>query len=460
MTHASQPLNFDKENSITHARLRMNRLPAAAVYLTLLLVFLASIVIDCRNVAGSGSIDLRNRVTGYRLMADGRDAYHYKWQRGDPEKYCDPFNNAAVTVSKTTVTPTLLVLHQPVAALSYSSGRLVWLCFQWVFLLATVAAGWWMIGPGTARWWWAAAVAAFTFGAAWRLHAERGQSYIVLVAILAWWLALTRRARPGNALSAGVLAGVLVALRPPMLLLVPFLAWRQCRQLPGLAIGLALGIGLPMLLHPPCWQEYAAGMNTWSEHYRNGVNPRPPPQAFPPEVEGLPIDTLGRFVRIPFADTSIFALLRWQGIAPVGALPPLLVLLALCGTWAWLARRQDDGKILLGVALWMFLADFFLPAYRNNYNDVFGFAALAMAISLRGKPAAAWWLAMVPGWWVLAVMPKPRWLINLPTVTLLALAIAGVAWTLWPAPATTTTGKPDHDVTKPEKSNRRKRPVE
>ena len=434
----------------------MPRVPALLAYAALFLLLLASFRTDWRNLADSGSIDLRNRVTGCRLMADGQDAYHYKWRGGEPDKYCDPFNNAAVAVSKTTVTPTLLVVHQPVAALSYTHGRHAWLCIQWACLLATLAAGFYLLGPGPARWWWTAAIAAFTFGAAWRLHAERGQSYIVLVALLAWWLALTIRARPGAALWAGFLAGLLIALRPPMLLLAPFILWRWRPQLPGLALGLLLGIGLPITIHPPCWQEYATGMREWSDLYRHAINPRPPPQAFPSVVEGLPIDTLGHFVHIPFADTSVFALLRTFGIAPVGSAAPLLVLFALCAGWAWLARRQDTGEFLLGVALWMFLADFFLPAYRNNYNDVLGFAALAMAISLRGKLAPAWWLAMAPGWWVLATIPKTRWMINLPTLTLLALAIAGIVWSVWPAPAAANPAPAEPDSGPTGKPTRRK----
>ena len=71
-----------------------------------------SFVIDLANTNANGAIDLRNRITGARLLESGINPYTYKWHSGDPDIYCDVFNNPnpLVTVSKTTASPALLIL--------------------------------------------------------------------------------------------------------------------------------------------------------------------------------------------------------------------------------------------------------------------------------------------------------------------------------------------------------------
>ncbi len=73
-------------------------------------VLAVSLTLDWRHTTRSGSIDLRNRVTGWRLMAAGVDPYHHQWSPGQPDTVLDVYNNPAVAVSKTTVTPPFLLL--------------------------------------------------------------------------------------------------------------------------------------------------------------------------------------------------------------------------------------------------------------------------------------------------------------------------------------------------------------
>src|SRR5271163_909595 len=101
------------------------------------LALLVSFGVDFANTAQGGAIDLRNRITGVRLLEHGIDAYHYKWREGEPEEYCDPFNNPKLTVSRTTATPALLLLHLPLAALPYRLAQFLWLFAQWALLLGT-----------------------------------------------------------------------------------------------------------------------------------------------------------------------------------------------------------------------------------------------------------------------------------------------------------------------------------
>src|SRR5271156_4650353 len=83
------------------------------------LALLVSFWVDFSNTAQGGAIDLRSRITGVRLLEHGINPYYYKWHNGDPEEYCDVYNNPKLPVSKTTGTPAMLMLHLPLAALPY-----------------------------------------------------------------------------------------------------------------------------------------------------------------------------------------------------------------------------------------------------------------------------------------------------------------------------------------------------
>jgi hypothetical protein len=375
--------------------------------------------IDLYNTSQGGAIDLRNRITGARLLAHDIDPYHYKWHEPDPPEYCDPYNNPNLPVSKTTATPALLLLHFPVAALPYRLGQLLWFLVQWALLLGT---GWlWLRRCATARQRWLVAffLAGFTYTASWRLHAERGQAYVLLLFLFACWLTATLDPKWGNRFWTGLLAGFLTTLRPPFLLLAPFLAFHRRGQLPGVAAGLLLGIALPMFWQPGCWTDYFSAMQANSFIYRTDFNPHNP-QAWPARIEGVPtVDILAFFVPIPYADFSAHALLRWLGFAPFPDLPVLLVAIAPFGFWLYLSRKEPATNLLPGLAAWFFLIDLFLPAFRNNYNDVLIINLVALALITSSRLPWGFWpcVAALPlGWAVYAFSPDQAWLINLPAL--------------------------------------------
>ena len=393
------------------------------------LALLVSFGIDFSNMAQGGAIDLRNRITGARLLEHGIDAYHYKWREGEPPEFCDPYNNPKLPVSKTTATPALLMLHLPLAALPYRPGQLLWLLAQWLLLLGT---GWrWLrvcATPGTRRLV-ALLVTGFTYTASWRLHAERGQAYVLLAFLFACWLTATLDPKRGggfNGFIGGCIAGFLVALRPPFILLVPFLALHRRGQLAGAATGLLLGFGLPLLMNPAGWTDYFSAMQTHSELYRNDIDPRPGPQSYPGTIEGISTPILGHYVAIPFADFSVFAWLKALGLEQsrlggetVPAWPFLLAVGALFALWLGWSRGQAAERLLPGLAAWFFLADLCLPAYRNSYNDVLILdVVLAGLVTVKTFPWAAWpcALALPVGWAVYVFSPEEAWLIDLPAL--------------------------------------------
>jgi hypothetical protein len=382
-----------------------------------------SFCLDFENVAQGGAIDLRNRITGARLLAHGIDPYFYKWHEPEPPEYCDPYNNPLLPVSKTTATPALLLVHLPLALLPYRLGQFLWFFAQWLLLLG---AAWLWFRRCAAEWQrlaLAVFVTGFTYTAAWRLHAERGQAYVLLMFLLAVWLAATREVRPERMKNflTGMLAGFLVALRPPFLLLAPFLLLHRRSQLPGAAVGLLLGIILPMFWLPDAWMKYSSAMTTHSALYREGIDPAPPPESFPAQIEGISTDLLGNYVAIPYADFSVHALLREIGWEPFPAWPPLLAVLAAYGGWLAWSRAQPMDRLLLGIVVWLFLIDLFLPAYRNNYNDVLILNVVALGLIVHGRitwGAGLCLLALPVGWGVALVAPMHDAPINLPSALL------------------------------------------
>jgi hypothetical protein len=395
-------------------------------WLAVALALLVSFGLDLNNTMQGGAIDLRNRITGERLLENGIDAYHYKWHEGDPEQYCDVYNNPKLPVSKTTATPALLLLHLPLAALPYRVAQFAWLVVQWLLLLCAGAFWLWAGKTSRQRWLIALFLTGFTYTAAWRLHAERGQAYVLLTFLFAAWLTMTFDSKRGWNFAAGLVAGFLAALRPPFALVFPFIALHRRGQLPGAAVGLLLGLGLPLLIHPASWGDYFSAMRTHSELYRTDTDPRPGPQHYPPMIEGSDTDLIGNYVPISYADFSVHALLATLGMAPFPDLPVLLVAVVPFAFWLWLSRALAVERLLPGLAAWLFLIDLFLPAYRNSYNDVLAINVVAVGVIAATKiPWAAWpcAVALPVGWCIYAFSPEQSWLINLPTILFTLSAI-------------------------------------
>ncbi len=414
--------------SKTHAAATLR--PAAVVrMLMLVMLALGSFLLDWNLVSKSGSIDYRNRVTGVRLLSDGKDPYHTKWNPGDPAQFCDPYENPALPITKTTVTPAMLVTGLPWASLPYPKSQVLWLLAQWGML----AGLWflWFTWPGhtpASRWWWSLMVVGFTYTLAWRHHVDRGQAYLLWTLGLSVWLRLGM-AKPAKTTGwlAGLLAGLLVCLRPPLFLVIaPFVFLRRRNQCLAATAGLLLGMGAPILMKPTVWQDYGKAMDTWSAVYRSHSEPRPGPRAFPPVVEGMPIDHLANYQVARFADSSIFRLFyawRWNAVPAAAALGLLGIMFSL---WLWWSRGAGDAKFLLGLAAWSFFADAFLPAYRYPYADVMILNTLALFPLIHRKAHWLHWLALaaiLTGISLYCIPQPERWWIYLPTLAMAAVAV-------------------------------------
>jgi hypothetical protein len=393
---------------------------------------LNSLRLDWDLVGRTGSIDFRNRITGVRLLVAGEDPYHYKWLPGAPAAWCDVYANRALPVTKTTVPPAMLLVGGPLAVFPYPVAQRLWLLLEWALL----GGIWWIWFSQSStslrtRLGWTALLVAFTYTLAWRHHIDRGQAYIPLAFLFSLWMTRSLRTPTSgaSALFTGAIAGLLIALRPPLLLLIaPFLWLRRPDQRKGALIALAAAILLPWLLNGGSWGNYAKAMGEWSHLYRHNENPAPGPLAYPAVIEGLKLEQLSRYGIPQYADSSIIRLLRACGIAPVPASIPLAALLLLLAGWTWANRDAGDGLLLSGLASWSFLADFFLPAYRNPYNDVMILITVGCLVCQTRpqwfQPPLIFALCALPlGWILVSTHPDSVWWIHLPTFAWLSVAL-------------------------------------
>jgi len=388
--------------------------------------------VDFSHTVVNGAVDFRNRITGVRLLEHGIDPYHYIWHPGQPDVFCDTRNNPRMTVSKTTVSPAMLMLHAPLAALRYRAAQFAWLLGQWLLLLGT--AWLWLRGEMMSLKFWLTAffVVGFTFTPGWRWEAERGQSYPLLVFLFAYWLTSARGAGRGNDFIAGVVAGLLVALRPPFIVLLPFVALYRRAQLSGAAAGLLAGLVLPMVMHPHIWIDYASAMQTNSDYYRHASLPPRPPQAFPEKIEGTPTTILsGMTESYPFVDDSIYALARRWGWKTLPDLPMILVFGGLFFAWLFWKRRANVESLLPAMAAWIFLSDFVMPTTRWAYYDVMILNVVLAGIAVASRfpwvvlPA----LLAVPVMWSFSVLAHvPLLLLCVPQALFVLCAILCLVW--------------------------------
>ena len=230
-----------------------------------------------------------------------------------------------------------------------------------------------------------------------------------------------------NSWLQGLLAGLLICLRPPLLLVIgPFIFLRSRNQWLGAAIGIFLGLGTPALMRTSVWGDYARAMSTWSTVYRTHSEPRPGPRAFPPEIEGMPVDHLASYKVNQFADSSVFRLFYSWGWNAVPASVTMALLCLGFGLWLWRSGGVGDAGILLGMAAWSFFADAFLPAYRYPYDDVMILNTFALFPFIHRASRTFQWMALLAillGILIANIHPPERWWIYLPTLVMAGIAV-------------------------------------
>ncbi|MDB6132186.1 MAG: hypothetical protein JWM59_429 [Verrucomicrobiales bacterium] len=393
-----------------------------------LLLAVWGLISDVIHTGGGGSIDLRNRITGVRVASAHQDPYTYKWRQADGTRLLDPFAYPSSPVSHTTVTPATLTLFLPFQDLNYRVTQWLWLGVQYAALGLGFLA--WLKSTDRANWAWGGLLTClYCLTPHWRLHVDRGQSYVLYAALLLVMMNAGRSAGKRGPWVEGLTGSLLTMLRPNFGVLLGVSAARR-RKVPILAAGAGLAVWalLPVLLAGTAiWKQYFAAMAIHARQYLDRV--QFPPARFSQKevIEGIPIDTFLSFPGIPFTDTSIYRLISFQ-------LPPNALLIGwavLAAGAGWLMMRRDgagSARFQWGVSAWIYVGDYLLPAYRYNYNHILLWPVLLLGLTALEGTARKVWMGLAAGililhtatWWL------PKACLPWPGVVALLLAV-GVA---------------------------------
>jgi hypothetical protein len=364
-------------------------------------VTLLGLAVDVKNTVKHGQIDLRNRVVGARAMIEQKDPYVYRWREGDSVRLLDPLLTPGSTISKTTVTPSVLAAHASFSWLGYREQKFLWLAAQWLCFAVVIAAACAAAPDPTVRTWVLCLGLAFSCTTFWRQHVAAGQIHVLFAAVAAAIVYAARRQTRWTDLAAGALLGVLITFRPQFVFLaLPVLLYARYALLGGIVGGAIAGFVVPTIISGRVWMEYLATLY----RYLNPSAKVPGATEYwaprmPAEIEGL----TNIASNAPFSDldSTVSGLLLLEKIRLPAALYLGLIAVAAAVWFFWTYRDKRAGAPLeyamarmVGLVL---LADLLVPIRRLPYSDVILVPIVLLLVSLSGRRFAAqpWCTALI-----------------------------------------------------------------
>lgn len=348
----------------------------------------AQAALTWQDVQRNSGVDLRARVVGVRMALAGQDPYFGRQEPAVSDELWDALRPA--TMSRCTYSPAVLLFYAPLARLRYRWQRLAWWALEWLALGLSIACLASAMPGRTRRTIWLLAAAVLFAGAYfWRVHVERGQYYVFLLAAwsLAWWLVRRRPGRGGEALAGGAL-GVAIACRPTAIVMLAPLALLRERRLAALSLASAAAVVAlsAALFGPSSWSQFFRVGAAW-ERAVVGVDQVSEPFVARAVAEGY---RLTRVLPSRMENTSLVALLAgiWPGSMASAYVARLACALLLGGATIAVALRHGGRaraarrrQAFLAAFVLAILADLALPV-RYGYGDVLWLAPLALALPL------------------------------------------------------------------------------
>ena len=363
--------------------------------------------------------DLRNRVTGARLVRDGRSPYFYKWAPGDGLRYYDPANFDRMKPSNMTSTPMLYHLLSPLVELPQAEISKVWLGIEYLILIGLALFALLRAPADVDRQAVLLTAGLVLLTNGWKSHVSVGQTYLCIPLFAMLFLVFWQKVElPIWGFAAGVAAVCLVSIRPNTLLFfVPFLwllsrrprAWLGCFFLPPLLFACWL------LVSPHergLWSDYFSNISEAAKFEQQpdvyGVqNPTPDPHYTHWEgidmIQAARADSISR-IRTPVysENGNVFVLFRL--VLHRSLSRATLAVLAAIGTAAlillyWLRlspadRQQVPRAAIFGCCLFM-IPDLFSPIYRHQYYTVQWILPLLLAATLVSSRDRRWFIVLL-----------------------------------------------------------------
>ena len=204
-------------------------LPRLLLYVSILLwIYAFWTSINCLTPAFE---DLRNRVTGARLMKDGIDPYLFIWKSGLPVRYYDCFLPQNLPFSLATATPAFHWLLSPLAELSQYQINVAWFALEWGSVLAIVFFARKLVTTELNKNLISFTAALLCLTSGFKQHIFQGQLYLFVPALMMVAIWLIEKQKSLVAYFIGGLCLTLVFfIRPTfLLLLAPLILYKQSR---------------------------------------------------------------------------------------------------------------------------------------------------------------------------------------------------------------------------------------
>lgn len=238
--------------------------------------FCANFYYNFSRVRDTNFVDLRNRVTGSRLMAMHISPYFFKWDSTKPETLRDPFDVCNIKNNMTTSPPSVLWMMQPLVKLDYNSICAWWIVLHYLLLPLIVIPLYSICKSSSGRNLVLLAATALMLSDHWRDSVFRGQSHIILPALLSVTLWLFYSSLRYRFLIAGIVLAIMVWIRPNALLIVPFLFCCRAIKLKPLLAGLCgtgtILAGMTLLLHHELyWYDFYLSCKEWLHNNTIGI---------------------------------------------------------------------------------------------------------------------------------------------------------------------------------------------
>lgn len=346
--------------------------------------------------------DLRNRVVGARLIADGRSPYFYKWKPEDGMRYYDPANFNTNINSNTTASPFLHSLVIPFSNLSQRTISFLWLLGQYVILIGMGLVAY-RFAQGSGKQACLLLTAVFPYTDGWIRHVLTGQFYLLIPFLLfITYISLAGRQKSWQLVVAALCAVMVVLIRPfAALSFIPFLFILPITKK---FIVYSAAIGAAYVLFVIASPHQVRVYKDYNQYIKYAVNehqekPLPSRTVVPNpgfrHLEGFDIDSIRLYklknpVRSFSENGNFFVLYRKvvgkqipeQWLLAGSLLCTLLILLFFYFGTAGSGRSLEQ-CLLVGFVIYLVL-EMFLPMHRHQYNTVqFLFPALLTAMNIR-----------------------------------------------------------------------------
>lgn len=347
--------------------------------------------------------DLRNRVVGARLIADGKSPYFYKWQPQDGMRYYDPSNFNTNIISNTTASPFLHSLVIPFCNLSQRTISFLWLLGQYVILIGMGLVAYRYAQTAAGKHASLLLTAVFPYTDGWIRHVLTGQFYLLIPFLLfLTYILLAGRQKNWHLIVAALCAVMVVLIRPfAALSFIPFLfILPVTKKFIFYCFGISAVYALLVVASPHQLQVYK-DYNQYikyavSEHQQKPLPSRTivPNPGFR-NLEGFDISAIRRANKknpvFSLSENGNFFVLykkvtgkqlpeQWLLVASMLCTLVILVFFYF-GTAS--SMRTLEQCMMVGFVIYMSL-EMFLPMHRHQYNTVqFLFPILLAGMHIR-----------------------------------------------------------------------------